>query len=559
MSPAFKVLSQYFRRFILLTSCLWVIFTATVQAEDASLKGNVITVPVVVVGGQFFRYELTLVNGTNPIELGLTASEEVTGVSSVGASTLNGIPLTIPAIQVGDINYRVNLSLSSQTPVIFTLAGATVNVIDNSAEKREDALALFEENIAQNIIQLRWIVCHVEGGIARDTGFKYQRTNTASTLNNFAVFETFLDTREDARSYIMSKSSGTDHTGGVQLPVGGADYNNLDSFLAALSDSNEASAASPNSSGFFDSVILQSNTATLRRAAIMLAGRLPTDVEIAQVTNGDDDVLRSTLRGLMQGDGFHQFLLEGANDRLLTRGIVGEVVGCFDSQGCFPAYQNEVVANQVESLAAYGHIDTGFGLSQLITRTAYGMKESPLELIAHVVENELPYSEILTANYAMLNPVANSSMEGTAVFDNPDDMLEFKPGIIKGYYRPSQNQVFEELEFGSLRLLDFGELQIDIPHAGILSTSAFLLRYPTTATNRNRARARWTFYHFLGVDIAASAQRTTDPVALADTNNPTLNNSVCAVCHTTMDPVAGAFQNYSARGNYRTKDQGSRY
>ena len=80
---------------------------------------------------------------------------------------------------------------------------------------------------------------------------------------------------------------------------------------------------------------------------------------------------------------------------------------------------------------------------------------------------------------------------------------------------------------------------------------AFLTRYPSTATNRNRARARWTYYHFLGVDIEKSAPRTTDPDALADTNNPTMNNAACTVCHVIMDPVAGAFQNYGDDGNYR--------
>ena len=78
-------------------------------------------------------------------------------------------------------------------------------------------------------------------------------------------------------------------------------------------------------------------------------------------------------------------------------------------------------------------------------------------------------------------------------------------------------------------------------------------RYPTTATNRNRARARWTYYHFLGVDIEKSASRTTDPVALADTNNPTMHNPACTVCHTVMDPVAGAFQNYGDEGLYKNQ------
>ena len=96
-------------------------------------------------------------------------------------------------------------------------------------------------------------------------------------------------------------------------------------------------------------------------------------------------------------------------------------------------------------------------------------------------------------------------------------------------------------------------LSTDYPHAGILNTTVFLRRYPTTATNRNRARSRWTYYHFLGLDVEKSASRTTDPVALADTVNPTMRNPACTVCHRVLDPVAGAFQNYGDLGYY--KDQ----
>ena len=78
-------------------------------------------------------------------------------------------------------------------------------------------------------------------------------------------------------------------------------------------------------------------------------------------------------------------------------------------------------------------------------------------------------------------------------------------------------------------MVDPGSLSTVYPHSGVLNTTSFLLRYPTTATNRNRARARWTYYHFLGVDIENSASRTMDPVALADTNNPTMQNPACTV------------------------------
>lgn len=53
-----------------------------------------------------------------------------------------------------------------------------------------------------------------------------------------------------------------------------------------------------------------------------------------------------------------------------------------------------------------------------------------------------------------------------------------------------------------------------------------------------------------------SASRTTDPAALADTNNPTMHNPACTVCHTVLDPVAGAFQNYGDEGLYRDQHGG---
>ena len=111
--------------------------------------------------------------------------------------------------------------------------------------------------------------------------------------------------------------------------------------------------------------------------------------------------------------------------------------------------------------------------------------------------------------------------------------------------------VFEKhLNYG-YNVINPGNLKTEWPHAGILNTFAFLQRYPTTPTNRNRARSRWTYYHFLGVDIEKSASRTTDPVALADKDNPTLKNTACTVCHKVLDPVAGAFQNYGQNGAYR--------
>lgn len=141
----------------------------------------------------------------------------------------------------------------------------------------------------------------------------------------------------------------------------------------------------------------------------------------------------------------------------------------------------------------------------------------------------------------------------TTRFDNAEDVHEFRPSNIVDYYRIGEGYERDFVQGIGTRVVDPGPLTTEYPHAGILNTTVFLLRYPTTPTNRNRPRSRWTYYHFLGLDIEKSASRTTDPEALADTSNPTLHNPACTVCHGALDPVAGAFQNYGDQGLYRDK------
>src|SRR5204863_5810416 len=84
-------------------------------------------------------------------------------------------------------------------------------------------------------------------------------------------------------------------------------------------------------------------------------------------------------------------------------------------------------------------------------------------------------------------------------------------------------------------------------HAGILSTFQYLRRYPTTETNRNRLRARMFYLHFLGVDLLELAARVSDAAAVsAKYPVPTMQAPECVVCHKTLDPVAGCFQDFYA-------------
>ena len=254
----------------------------------------------------------------------------------------------------------------------------------------------------------------------------------------------------------------------------------------------------------------------------------------------------------MTGPGFHEFLIRASNDRLLTDRHIddGSPLNLR-----FSNFVDLVNLHWTKSLEAFekGYDDRWDDreYSRWIRRVAFGAARAPTELIVHVVENDLPYTEVLTADYIMANPMVSEGYGASTRFDDIEDPLEFKPSEIVSYYRDDESKVVENRTDIGNHVLDPGNLSTDYPHAGILNTTVFLLRYPTTPTNRNRARSRWTYYHFLGLDIEKSASRTTDPVALADTDNPTLKNPACTVCHRVMDPVAGAFQNYGEEGHYR--------
>ena len=423
------------------------------------------------------------------------------------------------------------------------------------ASPSEAPSTLFSDYISTPVVQSKCIYCHVEGGASGHTRLVLTAQDVEGhEATNLAVFQNFLDTVEGGADLILNKVQGAEaHGGGVQVVAGSTDFANMEQFLRALGGETTSGLLSPDT--LFNGVTFASSARTLRRAALLFAGRLPTQAERNAVIYGNKSTLRQTIRGLMAGQGFHDFLIRSANDRLLTDAERSRVVPANEPR--FVDLTNkrweladEAVKNGYDRPGRY----PPYRFHEQAVQ--YGMARAPLELIAHVVENDLPYTEILTADYIMANPVAAAGYGADTEFDNPDDPTEFKPSEILSYYRRNNSQVVEQDRVRGRRVINPGNLRTDYPHAGVLNTTVFLKRYPTTPTNRNRARSRWTYYHFLGFDIEKSAARTTDPDALADTNNPTMNNPACTVCHIPMDPVAGTYQNYGNDGLFRDKRGG---
>ena len=159
--------------------------------------------------------------------------------------------------------------------------------------------------------------------------------------------------------------------------------------------------------------------------------------------------------------------------------------------------------------------------------------QEPLKLLVHIVKNELSYSEIITADYMMFNPFS---------------ALAYKPVMLENFVSTTNESEWKK---GYLTINRTEISGAKYPHSGVLTSPIWLHRFPTTDTNRNRHRARMAYKQFLGVDLETLAQRTIDPAALMDSNNPTFNNPNCTVCHSVMDPVAGAFQDWGDAGAFR--------
>ena len=453
----------------------------------------------------------------------------------------------------GEGRWRLAVSADTTIEVMSLLADPSGHVANLStapgAASSETAEEVFAQYVSGPVVQAKCVLCHTAGGVAGNTPLLFERdSNPAHQALNLQAFEDYVAATDDGAAYVLNKVQGVGHGGGVQVAAGTPEFTAMERFLGLLGEAVASVALTPQT--LFDTVTMAPTRKTLRRAALIFAGRNPTDEEYA-AAQGGSAALRATIRGFMTGPEFHEFLIRGANDRLLTDKSAGEPPINLESDVQFVDAINEHYRRK-KSAYDSGDARKRRDFWDWAWNVQYGVRRAPLELIAHVVENDRPYTEILTANYVMANPPAAAAYGARTRFDDSGDVHEFKPSRIAEYYRRDERLRAEhDPHLQATQILDPGPLKTVYPHAGILNTKIFLHRYPTTATNRNRARSRWTYYHFLGLDIEKSASRTTDPVALADTNNPTMHNPACTVCHVVMDPVAGTFQNYGDEGLYR--------
>jgi hypothetical protein len=141
--------------------------------------------------------------------------------------------------------------------------------------------------------------------------------------------------------------------------------------------------------------------------------------------------------------------------------------------------------------------------------------QAPVRLIEHVVANDRPYTEIVTADYTLAD-------ENVAT--------------VWGLAYDAGGETWQETRWPDERA-----------HAGILSDSFLFTRHSTTYSNKSRGRANAVSRALLCYDFLESEIPVDIGIDLADPEevaNAIENNLACASCHSSLDPLAAHFSSF---------------
>ena len=381
--------------------------------------------------------------------------------------------------------------------------------------------------------------CHKGGGDAEDSEFILQdpARDGGSLQHNRESFARMAAEWEGDQSRLLLKATGgLKHGGEDVLKADSTGYRILAEYIRRMRVPQEAEPAVARGDGkpFFEGITMLEDRRLLRRATLSLGARLPTAEELERVGREGLKAMGPVLDAVMKEESFYERLGEAFNDIFLTRGYIDGA----ESALSYDHFEKTRHWTQEHDLSHTGDENAQQKARyKLADNYREALLREPLELIKYIVANDRPFTEIVTADYIMVSPYTSRGYgnfdEVRAQFRNPDDPFEYVPVRLKALkHRDGKHQASETGFY---------------PHAGMLSVFQYLRRYPTTETNRNRLRARMFYQHFLGIDVLELAARVQDAAAVtAKYEVPVMQAAECVVCHRTLDPVAGIFQDYNS-------------
>ncbi len=140
---------------------------------------------------------------------------------------------------------------------------------------------------------------------------------------------------------------------------------------------------------------------------------------------------------------------------------------------------------------------------------AAAVGEEPLRVIRRVAEEDLPWTDVVTADWTMVD----ENLGAAWPVDRPADAVGWQPA----HYTDGR------------------------PSAGILSTNGLWWRYASTNGNRNRGRANAITRSLLCddyLDRTITFDRDVDLLDEEAVKHAVRTNPACVACHHSLDPIA---------------------
>lgn len=428
--------------------------------------------------------------------------------------------------------------------------------MNDSSQVPSDSVATstFETDVWAKVVERTCVRCHNDQGQAKDSEFLLETSIDGLYApeileRNEQTFRSIARKVLADQSILLQKVVGDlEHGGGQVLKPNSTGYRILEQFV-----SESKSPPSDNEvremkkidepTPFFEGVAMLPPERLLRRVTLSLVGRLPAQLESNSIQQNGLAALEPILDSILKEDAFYVRLKEGFNDIFLTIGIEdnAETLLSYDH---FEKTRLWYQTHDFSHLPEAERERAGWKLAA-VYRDA--LLREPLELIAHIVRNEKPFTELATADYIMVSPY---TARGYGIFEEIKDQFQDSEDPFE--YIPARLHALKGRD-GKVQESKTGLY----PHAGFLSMFHYLRRYPSTETNRNRLRARMFYQHFLGIDIMQLAPRSSDAAAVAAKYEvPTMQAPDCVVCHKTIDPVAGIFQDFNFQGELGPRKEG---
>lgn len=151
--------------------------------------------------------------------------------------------------------------------------------------------------------------------------------------------------------------------------------------------------------------------------------------------------------------------------------------------------------------------------------------EEPLQILGYIAEHDLPYTDLVTADWTVANEVLAEAWS----LDYPEDAS----GWQRSYYTDSR------------------------PSAGVLSANGLWWRYGSTYSNANRGRANAVSKMLLCSDYLSKPIAFDRNVNLLDggaVNDALKNNEGCLACHYSLDTFAAYFWGFYYNDIYSRLD-----